>query len=107
LTDITNRELERRFDEAGISRRLLYPLWYRLVGTLGIHCRPPVTFGFTQHVWIGSTLVLAVIAVLTVPLWLVGQLPRNGLIPTTVFLLVVNPLIGWMRYRAIRRRIGL
>jgi hypothetical protein len=102
----TNPDLEQRFTENGIPRRHLYPVWYRINRAIGLRHRPPVLLNLLEHyLYIVPVLLAALGLGMLISQWL-NDRPIASLRPLlAVFLLV--PLVNWIRYRNIRRRIGL
>jgi hypothetical protein len=98
-------ELGRLFDRAGISKRLLCPLWCRALRKLGFPCRPPVTFRFVEHVCFAAVAVLAVMGTIGMAFWWLDLIPGRGLLLITLALLVLNPIVSALRYRSIRNRL--
>lgn len=104
MTD--QQTLENRFDENGLPRRLLYPLWYRLLRRLGFDVKPPVLLSLAGHyLYSGPTLVAGMILAIKLSQWLTGGPELNPEPIVAVSLLV--PFSVWLRYQFIRRRIGL
>ncbi|MFW6094243.1 MAG: hypothetical protein ACODAC_09740 [Pseudomonadota bacterium] len=99
-------DIERRFRENDIPLRLLYPWWYRLGRRLGLDLRPPVTYTSAEHLLYGAAWALAVVLAAAPILVLLGT-EVEALVTLTLILLAVVPATSWLRYRAIRRRIGL
>ncbi|MDZ7669245.1 MAG: hypothetical protein U5Q16_07400 [Gammaproteobacteria bacterium] len=102
----TNSELERLFLENDIPRRLLYPLLYRLNHKVGLRHRPPVLLSLAEYyLYTIPGLILVLGAGALIHYWLAGEPLSNMMPPLVAFL--VAPLVGWLRYWFIRRRIGL
>jgi len=99
-------ELEQRFEVHGYSRRLLYPLWYRTNQKLGIRHKPPVLLNILEHyLYMFPGLAIIVASGFLAHRWLTGEhLSSPG---TPILVWILAPLVGWLRYWFIRRRIGL
>jgi hypothetical protein len=106
MNESSEQELERRFAERGVSARLLYPWWYRACRALGIGIKPPVLYRWSEHLLYTGSAVAAVLIVGGAALWLLNQADLARLLPMAVLVLVI-PAINWLRYRRIRRRVGL
>jgi hypothetical protein len=105
MQDSSEEELGRLFDRAGISRRLLCPLWCRALRRLGVPCRSPVTFRLVDHVCVAAVAVLVVMGTIGTAFWWLDLIPGRGLALITLALLVVNPILSALRYRSIRNRL--
>ncbi len=102
-----DEQLERRFADAGLSRHLLYPWWYRTFVALGLKLRPPVEFSYAEHLLYGGVTVVAMLILALAIQIPVTHVPvRMGTALTLASLVVVVPTMNWLRYRRIRRRIG-
>jgi hypothetical protein len=102
----SERELERRFIEGGVSTRLLYPWWYRAYRAVGLRSKPPVLYRWSEHLLYTGSSVAAVLTAGGAGLWLLNQADIERLLPMAVLVLVI-PAMNWFRYSRIRRRIGL
>lgn len=102
----TDSELEQQFTEHDISHRLLYPMWYRMNRGIGLRHKPPVLLNLIEHyVCLIPSMLFALGLAALIYQWLNGR-PSNAVTPILITFLLV-PLLNWIRYRNIRRRIGL
>ena len=106
MNDLDNQEIERRFAAGGIATRHLYPWWYRTYRAIGISTRPPVLYQWHDHLLYAGSGVAAVLMVGGGALWWLDQVAARSLLPLASLVLIV-PALNWLRYRNIRRRIGL
>lgn len=103
----TDQELEHLFDNADIPRRHLYPIRFRLVRWIGLQIRPPVTYGYLGHLLdAAGHLVLYMIFAGSL-LHYVDDTPIRLLLILTTLMVIFVSTTNWLRYRGIRRRIGL
>ena len=103
---VTNEDLETRFREHGLSMKLLYPWWYRTIRAIGVNAKPPVIAGvLTQSFYLWANLL--VLTLFAVAVSLILEQPTTPVFAVGGVLFAVNPFVSWLRYRSIRRRIGL
>lgn len=106
MTEYTNAELEARFQAEGLSRATLYPWWYRTIRALGFDVKPPVIASpVVQVVCMWANLAVLAGLVIAVTLWLDQRMKPVWIVSAVFF--TVNPLLTWLYYRSLRRRIGL
>lgn len=102
----TDAELEQRFVEHGIPRRHLYPVWYRINRGVGLRHKSPVLLSLIEHyLFTLPTLILAM-GLGALIYWGIYDKHLSSIEPLLVAFLLI-PAINWIRYRNIRRRIGL
>lgn len=102
----TNSQLEQLFKEQEISHRILYPLWYRINRGIGLWHKPPVMLNLAEHyLYTAPCMLLIIGTVALLHRWLTGQMLSSAATPLLVMFLA--PFLSWLRYRSIRRRIGL
>lgn len=100
-------DLRRRFEAAGISQRLLYPLWYKVIRRMDIDCRPPVLLGFPGHLASATGVVLSTMLAVGPLLWLLNIASPREILLATAAALFIAPISGWLRYRRLRKRLGI
>ncbi|MEQ8486686.1 MAG: hypothetical protein RIB46_20165 [Pseudomonadales bacterium] len=107
MTNPNDQELERRFASAEVPRRLLYPVRYRLLRGIGVPIRPPVTYGYLGHLLDAAGHIVVYMAIGGSILHYVDGTPVRLLLMLTVIMVLFVSASNWLRFRAIRRRIGL
>lgn len=100
-------ELQRMFCEHGIPRRHLFPLRCRIARAVGLRAASPIRYSLPEHFLyeglVGGVLLVAAAHLL----YLVdGTSPRWSW-PTALIIALTIPVMNWLRYRGIRKRLGL
>ena len=80
---------------------------YRLVRWIGIQIRPPVTYGCLGHLLDALGHLVPYMIVAGSLLHYIDGTPVSMLLMLTAFAVTVVSTSNWLKYRAIRRRIGL
>lgn len=103
---LEDSELVARFDRAGLPRRHLYPLWYRGLLRLGLARPPPILMSFAElTAWLAPITAVTFYVLILVTGWVSDDDRQHFAVMG--FLALLNPLASWLKYGAIRRRLGL
>ncbi|MFU8814551.1 MAG: hypothetical protein ACNA7W_04335 [Pseudomonadales bacterium] len=105
LRQLDDQALQRRFAQRGVATRHLYPWWYRGYRALGASTRPPVLYRWREHLLYAGSGVATVLLVGGGAMWWLGWVTLQSLLPLGSLVLIV-PLMNWLRYRRIRQRIN-